>query len=156
MKINLEYKLYNDLSLFKIEISPKIYFDDNEDILFGSQSRYIFPYEYLDIDISLLEQICLTIEDNKNRYQRTIKFWDSSRCNTDTLYIYDDLERAITEWFKIEMENENSIENLDFYKNDHNLWELHSHWILYKTDFSQRFIYKKEITSEMIQGTRFI
>jgi hypothetical protein len=156
MLISIEYKLYNNSTDFKEVLDPKFYFDEDEDVIFGSVARYIFPYEYLNIDLLLIEEIILTIESDKNHYIRTIKFWNNSKCNSDILYIYDDHDKTITEWFKIELEHESYIENLDFYKNKIDLWELQSHVVLQKDDFSQNFIYKKELDKNDIQGTRYI
>lgn len=156
MLINIEYKLNRSPTIFKKKIDPIFYFDENESISFDSTARYIFPYEYLNIDVRLLEEISLIINDEKSEYLRTIKFWNNSKCNSDNLFIYNDFEKTIIEWLKIEMENENYFENLDFYKNKLNMWELHAHYMVLKNDFSQNFIYKKEINKDTIQGLRFV
>lgn len=156
MLISIDYKLYSDLATFKVDLDPQVYFDDDEDISFGSNSRYIFPYEYLNFDKSLLESITLNIESDKNKYVRTIKFWNNSKNNSDILYVYDDLEKTITEWFKVDLDNDSYIESLDFYKNEVDIWELQSHYMLMKDDFSQKFLFKRELGKDAIQATKKI
>lgn len=102
MRINIEYTLYGDSTTFTVELDPDFYFDDNEDFLFGSTPRYIHPYEYLNLDKLLIEKIMLTIESDKSIYRRIIKFWNNSKNNSDILYIYDDSDKTVTEWFKID------------------------------------------------------
>ncbi|MDR6156877.1 hypothetical protein QF023_000393 [Chryseobacterium sp. SLBN-27] len=154
MRINIEYTLYGDSTTFTVELDPDFYFDDNEDFLFGSTPRYIYPYEYLNLDKLLIEKIMLTIESDKSIYRRVIKFWNNSKNNSDILYIYDDSDKTVTEWFKIDSEHNFYIESLDFYKNEIDIWELQSHYLVMKDDFSQKFIYKKELERDAIQATK--
>ncbi len=75
MKIIIEYLTKRSEIRKQIEFTPDLFFDEDEDgFSIDSIPKYIFPYEYLEIEKEELILVSLLIEDGLSYVKRDMFF----------------------------------------------------------------------------------
>lgn len=133
MKIIIEYLTKRSEIRKQIEFTPDLFFDEDEDgFSIDSIPKYIFPYEYLEIEKEELILVSLLIEDNLSYVKRDMFFWNDGKNETD-YYISSDEKKEIFEWMitskqYTDRNDDEVLETIKMLKDTKGIWIVDGHW----------------------------
>jgi hypothetical protein len=136
MNISIKYRLVNDPEVKEILLSPEAYFDPpaagEEGYSIDSTAQFIFPYEYLDIELKDISTVVLHITDADSYFKREIFFWNESKNSTDYVIEYNTSKKDIFEWListtvTTNIDGNEVEEHLRLYKDENNNWVVTHH-----------------------------